>query len=121
MAFILSIRLCRRRIVEKRDNYYQWNQQNRGTHMSKFLKEDSRPIPKPTKLLVFDPQVSFIGSAGEREIPAWVTQSVLGWWRGLGTKSFLLHGGHQRNDHSAVCAAPRRAGNGSRADALKRT
>ena len=54
-------------------------------------------------------------SAAEREIPARVEQSVVGWWRGLGTRIFRLHGGHQRSDHSAVCAAPRRAGDGSSA------
>ena len=32
-------------------------------------------------------------SAAEREIPARAEQSVLGWWRGLGTRIFRLHGG----------------------------
>jgi hypothetical protein len=54
-------------------------------------------------------------SAAERAIPARVEQSVLGWWWDLGTRVFRLHGGRQRSDHSAVCAAPRRAGDGSSA------
>ena len=32
-------------------NYYLWNQQNRGAHVAKFLKEDPRPLPKPTRPL----------------------------------------------------------------------
>ena len=44
-------------------------------------------------------------SAAEREIPAHVAQSVLGWWWGLGTRISRLYGGHQRSDHSAAYAA----------------
>ena len=32
-------------------NYYLWNQQDRGEHVTKFLKEDPRPLPKPTEPL----------------------------------------------------------------------
>ena len=32
-------------------------------------------------------------SEAEREIPARVEQSVLGWWWGRGTRIFSLHGG----------------------------
>jgi hypothetical protein len=45
-------------------NYYVWNQQNRGTHVAKFLKEDPRPLPKPTESLVLDPQIRLIVPAG---------------------------------------------------------
>lgn len=54
-------------------------------------------------------------SAAEREIPARVEQSVLGWRRGLGTRVCRLHGGRQRSDHSALYPATRRAGDGSSA------
>jgi hypothetical protein len=45
-------------------NYYLWNQQNRGEHVAKFLKEDPRPLPKPTELLELDPQIRLIVPAG---------------------------------------------------------
>ncbi|MDH4370045.1 MAG: phytanoyl-CoA dioxygenase family protein [Nitrospira sp.] len=45
-------------------NYYLWNQQNRGSHVGKFLKEDPRPLPKPTEPLVLDPQIRLIVQAG---------------------------------------------------------
>lgn len=45
-------------------NYYVWNQQNRGTHVARFLKEDPRPLPKPTEPLVLDPQIRLIAPAG---------------------------------------------------------
>ena len=45
-------------------NYYQWNQQNRGAHIAKFLKEDPRPLPKATEPLVLDPQIRLIVPAG---------------------------------------------------------
>lgn len=45
-------------------NYYVWNQQNRGGHVARFLKEDPRPLPKPTESLVLDPQVRLIVPAG---------------------------------------------------------
>jgi len=45
-------------------NYYLWNQQGRGEHVAKFLKEDPRPLPKPTEPLVLDPQVRLIVPAG---------------------------------------------------------
>lgn len=45
-------------------NYYLWNQQNRGAHVAKLLKEDPRPLPKPTESLVLDPQVRLIVPAG---------------------------------------------------------
>jgi phytanoyl-CoA dioxygenase PhyH len=45
-------------------NYYVWNQQNRGAHVAKFLKEDPRPLPKATEPLVLDPQIRLIVPAG---------------------------------------------------------
>jgi hypothetical protein len=45
-------------------NYYLWNQQSRGAHVAKFLKEDPRPLPKPTEPLELDPQVRIIVPAG---------------------------------------------------------
>lgn len=48
----------------KEYNYYVWNQQNRGTHVTRFLHEDPRPLPKPTESLVLDPQIRLIVPAG---------------------------------------------------------
>jgi hypothetical protein len=45
-------------------NYYVWNQQNRGAHVARFLKEDPRPLPKPTEPLLLDPQLRLIVPAG---------------------------------------------------------
>lgn len=45
-------------------NYYVWNQQNRGAHVAGFLKEDPRPLPKPTESLVLEPQIRLIVPAG---------------------------------------------------------
>lgn len=45
-------------------NYYLWNQQNRGAHVARFLKEDPRPLPKSTEALDLDPQIRLIVPAG---------------------------------------------------------
>lgn len=45
-------------------NYYAWNQQNRGDHVAKFLKEDPRPLPKATEPLELEPQIRLIVPAG---------------------------------------------------------
>ena len=45
-------------------NYYTWNQQHRGDHVGKFLKEDPRPLPKPTEAIEIDPQIRLIVPAG---------------------------------------------------------
>lgn len=45
-------------------NYYLWNQQNRGEHVAKFLKEDPRPLPRPIEPLELDPQIRLIVPAG---------------------------------------------------------
>lgn len=45
-------------------NYYLWNQQNRGDHVGKFLKEDPRPLPKATEPMELEPQIRLIVPAG---------------------------------------------------------
>lgn len=45
-------------------NYYQWNRQGRGDHVAKFLKEDPRPLPRPTEQLELDPQIRLIVPPG---------------------------------------------------------
>lgn len=45
-------------------NYYLWNQQNRGDHVAKYLKEDPRPLPKPIEPLELEPQIRLIVPAG---------------------------------------------------------
>jgi hypothetical protein len=45
-------------------NYYLWNQQNRGAHVAKFIKEDPRPLPKATEPLALDPQIRLIVQTG---------------------------------------------------------
>lgn len=45
-------------------NYYTWNLQHRGDHVGKFLKEDPRPLPKPTEAIELDPQIRLIVPAG---------------------------------------------------------
>jgi hypothetical protein len=45
-------------------NYYLWNQQHRGGHVSQFLKDDPRPLPKPIEPITLDPQIRLIVPAG---------------------------------------------------------
>jgi len=45
-------------------NYYTWNLQHRGDHVGQFLKEDPRPLPKPTEPIDLDPQIRLIVPAG---------------------------------------------------------
>ncbi|MBS0169874.1 MAG: hypothetical protein JSR62_05925 [Nitrospira sp.] len=45
-------------------NYYLWNQQHRGGHVSQFIKEDPRPLPRPTEAMELDPQMRLIVPAG---------------------------------------------------------
>lgn len=45
-------------------NYYLWNQQHRGGHVSQFIKEDPRPLPRPVGTMDLDPQVRLIVPAG---------------------------------------------------------
>ena len=46
-------------------NYYLWNQQHRGGHVSQFIKEDPRPLPRPVGTMDLDPQVRLIVPAGD--------------------------------------------------------
>jgi hypothetical protein len=45
-------------------NYYKWNLEHRGDHVGQFLKEDPRPLPKPTEPIELDPQIRLIVPAG---------------------------------------------------------
>jgi len=45
-------------------NYYTWNQQYRGDHVGQLLKEDPRPLPKPTEPIELDPQIRLIVPPG---------------------------------------------------------
>ncbi|MBH0197390.1 MAG: hypothetical protein HP494_17805 [Nitrospira sp.] len=45
-------------------NYYKWNLEHRGDHVGQFLKEDPRPLPKPTEPMELDPQIRLIVPAG---------------------------------------------------------
>ncbi len=45
-------------------NYYEWNQKFRGDHVGQFLREDPRPLPKPTEPLDLDPQIRLIVPPG---------------------------------------------------------
>lgn len=45
-------------------NYYLWNQQHRGGHVSQFIKQDPRPLPRPSEELELNPQVRLIVPAG---------------------------------------------------------
>lgn len=45
-------------------NYYLWNQKYRGDHVGQHLKEDPRPLPKPTQSLDLDPQIRLIVPPG---------------------------------------------------------
>ena len=45
-------------------NYYKWNLEHRGDHVGQFLKEDPRPLPKPTEPVELDPQLRLIVPAG---------------------------------------------------------
>lgn len=45
-------------------NYYEWNQKHRGDHVGRLLKEDPRPLPKPTQSIDIDPQIRLIVPPG---------------------------------------------------------
>jgi hypothetical protein len=45
-------------------NYYEWNQRHRGAAVTQYLKEDPRPLPKPTESIELDPQIRLIGTVG---------------------------------------------------------
>lgn len=52
------------RNTSKGYNYYVWNQQHRGGHVSQYLKEDPRPLPRASETLELDPQLRLIVPAG---------------------------------------------------------
>jgi ectoine hydroxylase-related dioxygenase (phytanoyl-CoA dioxygenase family) len=45
-------------------NYYEWNQKYRGDHIGQYLREDPRPLPKPTQPIELDPQIRLIVPPG---------------------------------------------------------
>jgi hypothetical protein len=45
-------------------NYYEWNQKYRGGHIGQFLREDPRPLPRPTQPIDLDPQIRLIVPPG---------------------------------------------------------
>jgi hypothetical protein len=45
-------------------NYYQWNQQHRGGHVTQYLKEDPRPLPKPAEAMELNPQIRLVVPPG---------------------------------------------------------
>jgi hypothetical protein len=45
-------------------NYYKWNQQYRGDHVTKYLKSDPRPIPRPQEQIQMKPEIRLICPVG---------------------------------------------------------
>jgi len=45
-------------------NYYLWNQQHRGGHVTQYLKEDPRPLPRAAEPLELDPQIRLVVPPG---------------------------------------------------------
>jgi hypothetical protein len=45
-------------------NYFLWNQQHRGGHVTKYLKEDPRPIPRPQEEIQTSPEIRLIPPVG---------------------------------------------------------
>jgi hypothetical protein len=45
-------------------NYYLWNKQHRGQHVTKYLKEDPRPVPRPTEAISTVPEIRLICPVG---------------------------------------------------------
>jgi hypothetical protein len=45
-------------------NYYLWNKQHRGGHVTQYLKEDPRPIPRPQEEIRRSPEVRLICPVG---------------------------------------------------------
>jgi len=48
----------------ERYNYYTWNQTHRGQHVTQFVKEDPRPLPRPTAPVELEPQVRLLCPVG---------------------------------------------------------
>lgn len=45
-------------------NYYLWNQQHRGGHVTQYLKEDPRPLPRAAEPLELEPQIRLVVPPG---------------------------------------------------------
>jgi hypothetical protein len=45
-------------------NYYKWNAQHRGGHVSQYIKSDPRPVPKPTEPLKLEPEIRLLPPVG---------------------------------------------------------
>ncbi|MFZ2168448.1 MAG: hypothetical protein WAW61_02310 [Methylococcaceae bacterium] len=45
-------------------NYYIWNKIHRGENVAKMIKEDPRPLPRPTEPMELDPQIRLICPVG---------------------------------------------------------
>jgi len=45
-------------------NYYKWNQSHRGQHVTQFVKEDPRPLPRPSGPVELEPQVRLLCPVG---------------------------------------------------------
>jgi len=45
-------------------NYYVWNQEHRGPGIEKILKNDERPLPKPTEPMQLEPQTRVVCPVG---------------------------------------------------------
>jgi hypothetical protein len=45
-------------------NYYQWNKLYRGAHVAQLVKEDPRPLPRPTEPLEREPEVRLVCPVG---------------------------------------------------------
>ncbi len=47
-----------------RYNYYAWNQSHRGQHVTQYVKEDPRPLPRPAGPVELDPQIRVVCPVG---------------------------------------------------------
>lgn len=45
-------------------NYYLWNQQHRGSHVSRYVTSDPRPLPRATEPLELEPQLRLLPPPG---------------------------------------------------------
>jgi hypothetical protein len=45
-------------------NYYEWNEQHRGAHVARYVKEDPRPLPRASEPLELDPQIRLVVPPG---------------------------------------------------------
>lgn len=45
-------------------NYYVWNQQHRGNHVTQYVNADPRPLPRATEALQLEPQLRLLPPPG---------------------------------------------------------